>query len=93
MSVSNLDNQPTLLSGMSQDDVDAIRAVEEQLMKKITLSGKPEAKVVSAKDDSKSEEIQEFKQEVKEAKEDDFNISKIKDESSGYDLGAREKLE
>jgi len=93
MSVSNLDNQPTLLSGMLQDDVDAIRAVEEQLMKKITLSGKPEVTVVSAKDDSKSEEIQEFKQEVKEVKEDDFNISKIKDEESGYDLGAREKLE
>lgn len=93
MSVSNLDNQPTLLSGMSQDDVDAIRAVEEQLMKKITLSGKSESTVLSAKDDSKSEEVQEFKQEVKEVKEDDFNISKIKDEASGYDLGAREKLE
>lgn len=84
MSASNLDNQPTLLSGMSQDDINTIRSVEEQLMKKITLS---------ANDDSKSKKTQEFKQKVKEVKEDDFNISKIKDESSGRDLGARKKLE
>ena len=83
MSASNLDNQPTLLSGMSQDDIDTIRAVEEQLMKKIALSGNSEATFVSAKDDP----------EFVEAQKVEFNISDIKNEESGYDQGARDKLE
>lgn len=84
MSVSVLDN-------MSPEDRAMVGDVEEQLRKaKIGLSGDSEVTVAK---DSKFGEVKEFEKKIEDIKEDDFNISKIKDEASGYDQGARDKLE